>query len=72
MEFIGVLIDYILGMLVVIGVLALICLLFKLIIYYDDWQATHHFVEDYPYEKDGIIGKIKWKTNLLKDFFNKI
>ena len=71
MEFIGVLIDYILGILVVIGVIVLICLLFKWRIYYDDWQATHHFREDYPDEKDGIIGKIKWKINLLKDFWSK-
>ena len=71
MEFIGVLINFIFTVLVFVGVFALICLLFKWRIYYDDWQATNHFVKDYPNEKDGIIGKIKWKLNLLKDFWSK-
>ena len=72
MEFIGVLIDYIFAILAVIGVLALLYLYFKWERYYDDWKATHHFVKDCPDDKNGIIGKIKWKINLLKDFFNKI
>jgi len=71
MEFIGVLIDYIFAILVAMGVLALLCLYFKWERYYDDWKATHYFVKDYPDEKNGIIGKIKWKTNLLKDFWSK-
>ncbi|MBA7589255.1 hypothetical protein ES708_31336 [subsurface metagenome] len=71
MKFIGVLIDYIFAILALIGVLVLLCLYFKWERYYDGWQATHHFVKDYPDEKDGIIGKINWKLNLLKDFWSK-
>jgi len=72
MEFIGDLIDYIFAILAVIGVLALLYLYFKWERYYDYWKANHFHIKDWPDEKDGIIGKIKWKINLLKDFFNKI
>lgn len=71
MEFMGVLIDYIFAILAVIGVLALLYLYFEWERYYYDWKATYHFVKDYPDEKNGIIGKIKWKINLLKDFWSK-
>jgi hypothetical protein len=71
MEFMGVLIDYIFAILVVIGMLVLLYLYVKWENYYNYWKATHYFVKDYPDEKDGIIGKIKWKTNLLKDFWSK-
>ncbi len=71
MEFIGALIDYIFIILAFIGVFALLCLYVEWESYYNYWQETHHFVKDYPDEKNGIIGKIKWKLNLLKDFWSK-
>jgi len=71
MEFMGVLIDYIFAILVVIGVLVLLYVYVKWENYYNYWKAPHYFVKDYPDEKDGIIGKIKWKINLLKDFWSK-
>lgn len=71
-EFIEVLSGYFVAILMFIGVFTLGYLYIKWQIYYDNWKASHFHIEDYPDEKDGIIGKIEWKINLLKDFFNKM